>query len=399
MRTEQGRWGRRRALEWVANADAASWRRAIVILAAVAFVLRIAIAAVTGGNQDLRQYYEFAHLAAGGHNPYHPPSGFPLPARLGDNLPGELIPFAAVLKLHDDAFSLRVLFAAADAGVILLVGLCFLRPRVWRAAFVLLYAFNPLVLGSWTATAEDKSLLFLGMAGLVLALERGSALWSWAGTTALAAFKGFTLFFAPMLALHTARTRGWRPAALYAAGSAAVLAVTHLPWFPDAFEAYSRRADRTDAPVPYHAALTQVLDKLGIYDPAIPRFGVPLLLAGIFLLVWRDAIGIVEALVLSSAVTLVLQPDHSYPRALFAALPFVFVLRSSARRWTVIWAVSSVAAVVIYLQQEHGKLGGYGSFPHALAGNALFVVVLAYYVIDKAAGTRVPESYAAAASA
>src|SRR4051794_6439557 len=392
MRTEAAGGARRRALEWVAAAGEVDWRRAILILAAVAFVVRIAIAAVTGGNEDLRQYYEFAHLAGGGHNPYHPPPGFPLPDRFGDNLPGELILFAGVLKLHDAAFSLRVLFAAADAGVILLVGLCFQRPRVWRAAFVVFYAFNPLVLGSWTATAEDKTVLFLLLAALVLALERDRAVLSWLGTTALAAIKGFTVFFAPMLALHSARTRGWRAACLYVAGSAALLAVAHLPWFPDDFEAYSRRAHRAAGPVPYHAALTQVLDKLGIYDVAIPRFGVPLLLVGIFLLFWREAIGIVEALVLSSAATLVLQPEHSYPRALFAALPFLFVLRLTARRWAVIWVVSSVAAAVIYLQQERGLLGGYGSLAHALTANALFLVVLAYYAIDKARGRRVTAS-------
>jgi hypothetical protein len=171
-----------------------------------------------------------------------------------------------------------------------------------------------------------------------------------------------------------------------------LLAVAHLPWFPDAFEAYSRRAHRAAGPVPYHAALTQVLDKFGIYDPAIPRFGVPLLLIGIFLLFWRRAIGIVEALVLSSAATLVLQPEHSYPRALFATLPFLFVMRSTARRWAVIWVVSSVAAAVIYLQQERGMLGGYGSLQHALTANALFLVVFAWYVIDKAGGRRVAES-------
>lgn len=380
---------RRRALEWVATAGELDWRRAIIVLAGVAFVVRIAIAAVTGGNEDLRQYYDFAHLVAGGHDPYYPPAGFPLPDRFGDNLPAELILFAGVLKLHDAAFSLRVLFAAADAGVILLVGLCFRRPRVWRAAFVLFYAFNPLVLGSWTATAEDKTVLFLLLAALVLALERDSPMWSWLGTAALAAIKGFTLFFAPMLALHSVRTRGWRAAGMYAAGFVALLSVAHLPWFPDAFEAYSRRAHRAAGPVPYHAALTQVLDKLGIYDPAIPRFGVPLLLVAIFLLFWRRTIGIVEALVLSSAATLVLQPEHSYPRALFATLPLLFVVRSTARRWAVIWVVSSIAAAVIYLQQERGLLGGYGSLEHALTANALFLVVLAYYVIDKAGGRRV----------
>jgi hypothetical protein len=202
----------------------------------------------------------------------------------------------------------------------------------------------------------------------------------------IAAIKGFTLFLAPMLALHTLRERGWRTAAACVAGFAAVLAVAHLPWFPDDFEAYGRRADRTRYPVPVHAALTQVLGRLGIYDPAVARIGVPLLLIAIFLLLWRDLIGIAEALVLGSAATLVLQPDHSYPRALFAALPFLLILRLDRRRWLVLWAVSTLAAMVIYLQQQRGELGGYGSFPHVIAANALFVTVLVYYARDKLRG-------------
>jgi hypothetical protein len=365
--------------------DEGRFKRAVIALAALAFALRLVIAAVTGGGNDLDIFHAFGALAADGGNPYHPPAGFPLDGRFGDNLPLEQLLFAAVLKIDDSAYALRVLFAAADAGVILLVGLLFPRPRAWRAAFVLFYAFNPLVLGSWTATAEDKTFLFLLLAGVVLAVELGRTGWSWAATTAIAALKGFSLFFAPMLALHTLRERGWRATAAYVGASAVVLALAHLPWFPDSLKAYDLRAAQTGWK-PGHAAFTQVLDRIGLYDPAVGKIGTALLLVGIFLLFWRRLIGIVEAIVLASAATFVLQPLHSYPRVLLAALPFVFIVRLDARRWAILWAVSTVGAIGIYFQQERGELGGYGSLWHVLAAELFFLTLAGLYVRDKLKG-------------
>ena len=174
----------------------------MIALAVLAFVLRLVIAARTGGGNDLRLYHAFGGLVSDGFNPYHLPPGFPFPNRFADNLPGELLVFAGVLKLHDAAFSLRALFALADAG----------RDRArrpedrarctWRAAFVVFYAVNPLVLGSWTATSEDKTFLFLLFAATILAVRLGRLAWGWAGTTALAAIQGFQ----PLLARRCSRS-------------------------------------------------------------------------------------------------------------------------------------------------------------------------------------------------
>jgi hypothetical protein len=365
------------------------WRRAVLALALLAFALRLLIAAGTGGGEDLRLYHAFGGLVNDGLNPYRLPPGFPFPSRFADNLPGELLIFAGVLKLHDAAFSLRVLFALADAGVIALVGLKWPRPRTWRAAFVVFYAVNPLVLGSWTATSEDKTLLFLLFAATILAVELGRPAWGWAGTTAIAAIKGFSLFFAPMLALHTLRVRGWRYAAIAVAAAALALAIAHLPWFPDDLDAYSHRSDRTRYPKPGAAAITQVLSRLHVYDPAVARIGVPLLLVGIFVLFWRHVIGIAEAMVLASAATLVLQPDNAYTRSLFAALPFLLILRTDRRRWIVIWVVATLASIAIYFQQERGQLGGYGSMAHVVCANAFLFLMLGYYLRDKLSGRGV----------
>jgi hypothetical protein len=362
----------------------------------LALLGRLLIAARTGGGYDLRIYYWFSRLALDGHSPYHPPAtGFPLPARFGDNLAGEMGLFAGLLEIHNAKYTLRAFFALADAGVIALVGLRFPRPREWRAAFIVFYAVSPLVLGSWTATSEDKTFLFLLFTGVVIALERERLAAAWSGSALLAALKGFTVFWAPMLAVHSWRTRGTRYAALSAAGFVAFYAASHIPWFPDSLDPYQGRAEHIRYWTPGHAAPTQIFSRLGIYSPKIVQIGVPLLLVFVFVLYWREIIGIVESLVLASMVALVLQPEHSYPRALFAALPFFYVIRLDRFRWTLIWIISTISAVLVYFQQERGQLGGYGSFPHMLCANMLLATVLVFYVRDKL-GTR-PESPTAGA--
>ena len=52
-----------------ALADERSWRRAVVALALIALVVRLSIAAVTGGGSDLNIYYSFASLVVDGANP------------------------------------------------------------------------------------------------------------------------------------------------------------------------------------------------------------------------------------------------------------------------------------------------------------------------------------------
>jgi hypothetical protein len=366
-----------------ALADERSWRRALIAVAVAALVLRLVIAAVTGGGNDLKIYYAFASLVTDGANPYHPPAGFGIPARLSDNLPVEFLLFGGLLEIDHSKYVLRVLFALADMGVILLVGLKYPRPIAWRAAFTGFYAFNPLVLGSWTATSEDKTILFLLFAAMLLALETGRYVGSWAAAAAIGVLKGVSIFFAPFLAWETWRRRGLRFAAACVGGFAVLLFLAHLPWFPDAFEVYNRRSSHIEFRDPGHAAITQFLDRAGLYDPAIVRYGVPLLLVATFAAYVFRKVDVIEGIVLASFATLILQPDHAYTRALLAALPFLFVIRLTAHRWAALWIVSMLASIGIYLQQERGQLGGYGSLAHVVVANAFLVLVVGYYLADK----------------
>src|SRR4051794_2335152 len=366
--------------------DERSWRRVVLVVAGVALLLRLAIAAVTGGGNDLKIYYAFSSLVADGGNPYSPPAGFGHPERVSDKLPVEFLLFAGLLEIENAKYVLRPLFAFADAGVILLIGLKYPRSIPWRAAFAGFYAFNPLVLGSWTATAEDKTILFLLFVALLWSLELGRHVAGWAAATAMGVLKGVSLVLAPFLAWDTWRDRGLRFAAACTAGFAVLMLIGHLPWWPDAFEVYDRRNGHIELRDPGHAAFTQLLDRIGLYDPIIVKVGVPLMLVAIFGAYVARRIDVREGIVLASFATLVLQPDHAYTRALLAALPFLFLIDLTARRWAVMWVVSTIASVGIYLQQERGQLGGYGSVAHVVVANAFLVLVVAYYVSDKLAG-------------
>jgi len=379
--------------------DERSWRRALLVVVVVALALRLAIAAVTGGGGDLNIYYAFSSLVADGGNPYTPPAGFPVPERLSDNLPAEFLLFAGLLEIENSKYVLRALFALADAGVLLLVGLRYPRPISWRAAFVGFYAFNPLVLGSWTATAEDKTILFLLFAALLWALECGRGVAGWAAATAMGLLKGVSLVFAPFLAWQTWRDTGVRAAAACLAAFGAVMLLGHLPWWPDAFEVYERRNIHVEFRDPAHASFTQLLDRVGLYDPVVVKVGVPLLLVATFAAYVLRRIDVREGLVLASLATLILQPDHAYTRALLAALPFLLLIDLSARRWAALWAVSTLASVGVYLQQEHGELGGYGSVAHVAVANAFLLLVLCLYARDKLAGPARSTSAARAATA
>jgi hypothetical protein len=150
----------------------AAWRAAVIAIAVAAFLVRILIIAHSRGGDDLRMYTYFSRLALHGANPFAPPAHGLFPPVDGNNPPLEVAAFAGVLAIHDAPTTLRVVFALADAAIVAIVGLCYPRPRQWRSGFILFYAFSPFVLFAWTAFAEDKTVLFLGIVIWLLALER-----------------------------------------------------------------------------------------------------------------------------------------------------------------------------------------------------------------------------------
>jgi hypothetical protein len=263
---------------------------------------------------------------------------------------------------------------------------------------MLFYAFNPFVLVAWTVYAQDKSLLFFGIAALLLALERGREWGAWLAATALAAFKFLGAFALPALAVHWFRKRRWWALAPVAA-FVALVALSNLPWFPKSLDAFTRRNDLLAINPPIHVSPTILLARIGLYAPVeakILPIAAALLVLAFFV---PGRIDIREAMVWSLFAGYLFLPDTDFDRMLLITLPFMLMLDLSPARWVVVWIVSCVAAVA-GLVATHGV-------PHALSGvagalhsvfaasgtvryvlwlNLLTVVVLAYYFADRRAG-------------
>jgi hypothetical protein len=323
-----------------------SWRLRIVALAAVALLVRLLLIAVTDGGADLAIYHWFGQLGLHGVNPYDAPAGGPIEPRFADSPPLEFALFAALLKLHDSPDTLRLFFALCDAGTVLLIGLAFPLARAWRWRAVLFYALNPFVLAAWTGFAEDKTLLFLLIAALLLALLRDRLEWAWAATAALTALKFLGAFFAPVLALHTLRARGRRGLIPIALCLLAV-ALTCLIWFPDSLHMLDNRRTRANRDEPIHASPLLFADRVGLYAAWEAQALALLSLLGVLALWWRERIDVREAVVLSIAAGYVWLPDQPSNRILLVLLPFLLLADLSRRAWRLLWAASIPATLAV----------------------------------------------------
>ncbi len=362
------------------------------------FVVRLLIIAHSHGGNDLANYSYFSRIALHGGNPFDPPAGGLFSPSYANSPPLEFATFAAALAIHDSPTTLRLLLAIADVVVLLLVGLCFPRPRRWRAAVMVFYAFDPFVLLAWIVFAEDKALLFLGITWLLLALERGRQWSAWAAAAALTAFKFLGAFAAPALAIHSFRRRrlwGLVPAGAYIV----VFLVSNVPWLPKSLDAFSRRNARLAIDPPIHASPTLLLARLGIYAPIEAKLlsatGIVAVL-GFFL---ARRIDVREAVVWSLFAGYAFLPDDAFDRLLLITLPFFLILDLSVVRWVAVWVVSSVAAlagavatrgVPRLLSPIAGLLRTIFSHEattrHVLWMNLLPLLVLAFYFSDRRAG-------------
>ena len=370
----------------------------MIAITVLAVLVRGLIIANTHGGSNLAIYTYFSRLALHGTNPFNPPASGPINPVHSNSPPFEVAAFTALLAIHDSPTSLRALFVLGDVAVLLLVGLCFPRPRRWRLAFILFYAFNPFVLLAWTVYAQDKTLLFFGIAALLLALERGREWGAWLAATALAAFKFLGAFALPALALHWFRKRRWWALAPVSA-FIFVLALSNLPWFPKSLDAFSRRNDLLAFNPPIHVSPTLLLARIGIYAPIEAKLLPVLLTIAVLALYVMRRIDIREAMVWSLFAGYVFLPDTDFDRLLLITLPFLLILDLSTERWVLVWIVSSVAALAGYVAthgvpHELSALAGVlrAVFPHEgtvrtlLWMNLLPVLVLAYYVVERRRG-------------
>jgi hypothetical protein len=374
------------------------WRLVVIVIAVLAVVLRLLIIAHSHGGSNLAIYTYFSRLALHGTNPFNPPAHGVINAVHSNSPPFEVALFTALLAIHDSPTMLRLLFVLGDVAVLLLIGFSFPRPQAWRLAFMLFYAFNPFVLLSWTAYAQDKTLLFFGIAASLLALERGREWVAWLAVTALAAFKFLGAFALPALALHWfRRRRGWALAPV--AAFLVVLALSNIPWFPKSLDAFARRDDLLAINPPIHVTPTILLAKLGVYAPIEAKL-LPVLGAVVALVLYvLRRIDIREAMVWSLFVGYVFLPDTDFDRMLLITLPFLLLLAMSIGRWVVVWIVTCVAALAGEVATHgvphvlsrfagtlHSVFPREGTVLNLLWMNLFTVLVLGYYLLDRRAG-------------
>jgi hypothetical protein len=371
---------------WAAAQRHWPWCVAGVVLAAVA--LRLALIALSDGGADLGIYLRFGRLALAGANPYDAPSGGPISPVMADSPPLEFALFAGLLKLHDAPSTLRGAFALCDGATIALVALLYPRPRAWRGAFVVFYAFNPFVLVAWTVFSEDKTLLFLLIVLLLLALERDRLGRAWSATSALVALKFLGVFFAPVLALHSWRERGRR--GLVPVGAfVLVAAASCLPWFPDSLDAFDHRHARLVLDPPFHAGLGILLARLGLYAPFEPQLAMALALLAVFVAFALLRLDVRDAVVLSIFAGYAFLPDEVPNRILLITLPFLLVLSPSRRGWAAIWGCSLPAAAAVVVAAKGAPaplehlLGRESSVPHVLWSHLLPALVLVLWARER----------------
>lgn len=349
----------RTRVAWQAVAGTtARWRWTVAGVAFLALLVRVLIIAGSHGGSDLRNYTYFSRLALHGHDPFTPPQHGLFAPIFANSPPLEFALFSLLLRVHDSPTTLRILFALADVALILLVGFASRSPRPWRAAFITFYAFDPLVLVSWTVYAEDKTLLFLAITILIFALEQGRVFTSWLAAAFLAAFKFLGAYFVPVLVVYTLRKRRTQ-AILLLALFLVLFAASNLPWFPESVKSFTRRDQRLNIDPPIHASPTLLLSRIGLYARLEPRLLTAFaLLVVLFLFVLRR-IAVRDAIALSLFSGYIFLPDDSFDRLLLISLPFLLLVRPTRVQWSVLWAITTVAAFAAVVETR--------GVPHALA--------------------------------
>ncbi len=358
---------------------------------------------------DLRNYYWPAQTALAGANPYVLWSSGASGEFRADMAPLELLVYVATVRVWNDPRAIQVLFALFDAINIALLGLL-LRQSPLKLPFQVFYALGPLTLYNLTLVAEDKTIVltltFLIFYLLTLPAETawhvGSLrvrAWALAIPVAavLASFKWLSVFYLlPLLLFVSSDWRGFIKNGLV---FSSIVALAHLPWFPDWSYVYLFRAQRVA--VPLHIAPARLLSAVGWYDKNLVLIVLAASLLLIYALYWFKRIDIFETMALAVMVGVLWTPDMDPVHLSLVVLGLLLIVNwTSARRQVVIWIMSALVAAV-YAISTHTNFarvglpnlqlltGAYGSTQMILLSYVLFVVVFGLYLFDKRRGRAV----------
>lgn len=354
---------------------------------------------------DLRNYYWPAQAALRGENPYALWANTKSGEFRADMAPLELAIYVATVAVWNDPRAIQVLFALFDALNIALLGTLLARSTL-KLPFQIFYALGPLTVYNLTLVPEDKTILltltfalfyFLTQhTHLPLGAAQGSrhahyAILAVITAALTASFKWVSVFYLLPLLLFVSRDiRAFIKHGLLFAG---VVALAHALWFPDWLIVYTFRAGRVATPM--HIAPAALLNALGLFDRAILPTLLVISLLAIYTLFWFKRIDIFETIALSVMAGVLWTPDMDPVHLSLIVIHFLLIVNwTRTPRMIAIWGLSAWVAAVYAISTRTGwarlglpdlqqLTGIYGSPQMIVLSYGLFVVVLAFYFVDK----------------
>ena len=217
----------------------------------------------------------------------------------------------------------------------------------------------------------------------------------------LASFKWLSAFYLLPLLLFVSRdVRGFVKQAIV---FGVILALAHLPWIPDWSYVYIFRAQRMNTLLA-HIAPTSLLNALGLFDKNVMLAIVALSLLLIYALFWFKRIDIFETMALTVMVGILGTPDMDPVHLSLVVLYLLLVVDWTSRaRLLTVWGLSAWVVSVFAISTRTGYVryglpdlriitGVYGTPQMIVLSYALFIVVLGFYLFDKARGRAMGKS-------
>jgi hypothetical protein len=207
----------------------------------------------------------------------------------------------------------------------------------------------------------------------------------------LASFKWLSVFYIVPLLLFV--SRDWRDWLKYGALFGGIVALTHLPWFPDWLYVYQFRVGRTATPM--HTAPAVLLNALGWFDKNALMILLVVSLLAIYALFWFKRIDIFETIALAVMAGILWTPDMDPVHLSIIVLHFLLIVDwSSVARQIIVWSASAWIAAVYAFSTRTGftryglpdvrvLVGAYGSVQMIVLSYVLFIAILALYIHDK----------------
>ena len=360
---------------------------------------------------DLRNYYWPAQTALRGENPYTLWANGQSGEFRADMAPLELLLYVTTVAVWNDPRALQVLFALFDAANIALLGML-LRQSPLKLPFQIFYALSPLTLYNLTLVPQDKTIL-LTLTFLIfylLALRntqhairnthhvlRFTPALLIITAAILASFKWLSVFYLLPLLLFISRDA--RAFVKHALSFAMIIALTHLPWFPDLMYVYTFRATRVATPL--HIAPAVLLDALGWFNRTMLMLVLAASLVAIYALFWFKRIDIFETMALSVMAGILWTPDMDPVHLSIVVIHFLLIVDwTRGVRLLTVWVLSAWVAAVYAISTRMGFMryglsdlrmltGAYGSPQMIVLSYVPFLAVLAFYLADKARGRAV----------